>query len=659
MNAVEEHLHKPAILAPAGNTESFLAAVAAGADAVYCGLKQFSARMEAKNFALEELIRLSRFAHDKGVGVYIALNSLLKTEDLKKAAILVAQLEKDVKPDALIIQDLSLIRIAGEAGYTGELHLSTLANVSFPSALKFVTEKMGVDRVVIPRELNIDEIKGMADACPTGLELEIFVHGALCYGVSGRCYWSSFLGGKSGLRGQCVQPCRRWYLQEDKKEKFFSCRDYSIDVLAKVLHKIPQIAAWKIEGRKKGPHYVYYTVQAYRILRDEADDPQSKKTALGLLERSLGRPGTHYFFLPQRPYNPIETGQQTGSGLLMGKLTLDGPNSVLRPNEALLTGDTLRVGYENESWHQVLKIRQAVPKRGRLVIKPEKGQRPVSGTPVFLIDRREPELRKILAEMDAATKAMVVKESSRVEVAVPFPVPLRKRTSSMEMRVYRTVSERSAKTPYGIWLSKEWIKRPVKISQQTGCWLPPVIWPDEEKEIGSLVGEMVKKGVRQFVLNMPWQMALFDQPEDLELWAGPFCNISNPIAVDALKKAGFKGVIVGPELSGAEYAKLPGKSSLPLGIVISGNWPLCISRIASPGLKENVRFESPKQEAAWTTRHDENIWVFPNWKLDLTVEKEVLVKAGYRLLIHLEEPVSRDIALKNRPGKWNWDHGLG
>ena len=159
------------------------------------------------------------------------LNSLLKPAELDLAGRLVEQLGRWVKPDALIIQDLALVELARQTGYTGELHLSTLANVSFPAALKLVRKKLGIDRIVLPRELSIDEIKTMASACPQGLDLEVFVHGALCYGVSGRCYWSSYLGGKSGLRGRCVQPCRRLYTQDGQNGRFFSCQDLSLDVL--------------------------------------------------------------------------------------------------------------------------------------------------------------------------------------------------------------------------------------------------------------------------------------------------------------------------------------------------------------------------------------------------------------------------------------------
>jgi len=168
----------PEILAPAGNRASFLAALAAGADAVYCGMKHFSARRMAKNFSLEEFASLTRLAHDMGIKVYVAFNSLLKPDDLNRAARLAEALGRWVKPDALIISDLSFVQLVRQTGFSGELHLSTLANASFPAALNLIRGKLGIDRVVVPRELSIDEVKTLAGACPDGLGLEVFIHGA-------------------------------------------------------------------------------------------------------------------------------------------------------------------------------------------------------------------------------------------------------------------------------------------------------------------------------------------------------------------------------------------------------------------------------------------------------------------------------------------------
>ena len=196
-----------------------------------------------------------------------------------------------MKPHGLIIQDPGVLALARQAGYEGGLFLSTLANLTHPASL-LAAKELGADRVILPRELSIDEVKQISAACPEGLDLEMFIHGALCWCVSGRCYWSSYMGGKSGLRGRCVQPCRRVYKQRNHSGRFFSCLDLSLDVLAKTITDIPHLSCWKIEGRKKGPHYVYHVVTAYKMLRDNPDDPQARKDAEKILEMALGRPST-------------------------------------------------------------------------------------------------------------------------------------------------------------------------------------------------------------------------------------------------------------------------------------------------------------------------------------------------------------------------------
>ncbi|MBW2014079.1 MAG: U32 family peptidase [Deltaproteobacteria bacterium] len=649
----------PAILAPAGNKASFLAALAAGADEIYCGLKQFSARMEVKNFSLQELSALTRLAHDKGTKVHVAINSLLKTDELDKAGKILKELHRWVKPDALIIQDLSLLQLARQTGFSGKLHLSTLSNVSFASALKLVKSKLRVHRIVLPRELNIDEIKAMASDCPKGLDLELFVHGALCYGVSGRCYWSSYLGGKSGLRGRCVQPCRRVYTQKSKSKRFFSCRDLSLDVLVKVLLTIPRVRAWKIEGRKKGPHYVFYTVKAYRILRDHGSDPKMKKQALTLLSYALGRTGTHYNFLPQRPQNPVRIDTQTGSGLLVGKVKGTQQKPFLIPREELLSGDLLRIGYEDESWHGTQRVGKTVPKGGRFFLKNSSKTSPVKGAPVFLTDRREKSLEDMMSGLE---KELNKKPVFKIPPAM-FTVRLLKKSKSKstvsDLHVFRKPEKTKFRGLTGLWLQSQAKNKMLKSpGHSLWWWLPPVIWPEDEKNFKGLVGRVLKKGARNFVLNAPWQLAFFSMPKKLNLWAGPFCNITNPLAIKTLASLGVKGAIVSPELGRKDYRILPKHSSLPLGIVISGNWPLCISRIISERLDAQKPMISPKGEESWVQKFESDYWVYPNWKLDISAKKNQLEKAGYRLFVHLVEPIPKEVTLKKRPGLWNWDLDL-
>jgi len=653
---------KPEILAPAGNRASFLSAIAAGADAVYCGLKQFSARMAAPNFTFEELAALTRLAHTRGIKVYIAFNTLVKPGELDQAEVFMRRLDQEVNPDAFIVQDLCLLALARKTGFKKELHLSTLANVSFPAALNLVKQKLSTDRVVLPRELNIDEIKMMAEACPEGLGLEVFIHGALCYGVSGRCYWSSYFGGKSGLRGRCVQPCRRRYRAADGDERYFSCQDLSLDVLVKVLLSIPQIRTWKIEGRKKGPHYVYYTVTAYKMLRDEGRDPKKKRAALGLLDMALGRVSTHYGFLPQRPQNPVNISAQTGSGLLLGHVRGSKQQPYLIPREALLKGDALRIGYEDDAWHAVKRMKQFVPARGRYNLKAFSRDRRIKGAPVFLVDRQEDHLRDMILQLE---KELVLGEPlTRHREPIMKPLdkvhrPVKPKAPTVDMHVDRKSLSKSNSGETGFWLSPESAAACQKnLVKKIWWWLPPVVWPAQANALHELVTLVERLGAKRFVLNMPWQSALFENSNRLTFWAGPFCNISNGFAVESLSRLGFSGAIVSPELGEKDYLDLPGQSILPLGIILSANWPLCISRTLSEQLKEGASFTSPKSETSWAAKYGEDFWLFPNWKVDIRKKRELLATAGYHMFVHMSEPVPKRVSIKQRPGLWNWKVGL-
>jgi len=659
MNQHNVEILRPEILAPAGNRASFLAAIAAEADAVYCGLKVFSARMQAKNFAMEEFAALVNLAHEQGVKVFVTINALLKSDDLLRAGQMLDQLQRLVKPDAVIVQDLAMVQLVKQTGFSGEIHLSTLANAGFSAALQVIRQKIGVDRVVLPRELNIDEVKQLAAVCPAGLGLEVFVHGALCYAVSGRCYWSSYLGGKSGLRGRCVQPCRRQYSQGNQKNRYFSCQDYSADVLTKVLMSISRIVTWKIEGRKKGPHYVYYTVSAYRMLRDHGQDAKMKKNALALLDRALGRPTTHYNFLPQRPQNPINLGNQTGSGLLVGSIKGSGKKPYFIAREKLLAGDVLRLGYEDEAGHSIKRIGRSVPKGGRLDVGSSATKAPAKGGPVFLTDRRE----KALADMISSLEKQLgrITEARKLESAFKLKLPSgsQQKGRVVDLSVYRKPAGSIPRDGIGIWLSEQSVKTiAARMKAPVWWWLPPVVWPENENDIIARVQMAIKKGARHFVLNAPWQVAFFNKQKGLHLWAGPFCNLANPMAIAMAQSLGLSGVIVSPELGREDYLQLPRHSPLPLGIVIAGSWPLCVARPLSEAVKPYQAFSSPRQEQAWVAKYDTDHWVFPNWKIDLKSQKKLLEKAGYLMFIDLVEPIPKTVKLKNRKGLWNWDISL-
>ena len=185
-----------------------------------------------------------------------------------------------------------------------------------------------------------------------------------------------------------------------------------------------------------------------------------------------------------------------------------------------------------------------------------------------------------------------------------------------------------------------------------------MIWPENEKEFTEIIDLLQNTGARHFVLNAPWQHALFKDVKKIILWAGPFCNIANASAIRILVSMGFKGAIVTPELGQKDYLMLPGQSPLPLGVILYGSWPLCVSRVLSDRLETGMLFTSPKGEAAWATKIESDYWVYPNWRLDLNAHRKTLEKQGYRLFVNLMEPIPKNVSLKKRPGLWNWEVGL-
>ena len=645
-------INNPKILAPAGDKNSFLAAIAAGADAIYCGLKIFSARMEAQNFSIEELTNLAKLAKSRHIDVYIAFNSIIKESEQEKVFKILSKLCRFVDFDALIVQDLAMLNLAKRAGFKKEFHLSTLGNCTFPSALK-TSKQLGFKRVVLPREFTIDEMKNMARNAPEDIELEVFIHGALCYSISGRCYWSSWFGGKSSLRGRCVQPCRRMYSQKDHKKRHFSCMDFSADVLVKVLKQIPQITTWKIEGRKKGPHYVYYTVKAYKLLRD---DPKKKKEALLYLDYAMGREFTHYNLLSQRIRNPLDHSSETGSGLFAGRIKNPAaPYFITR--EELFPSDLLRIGFEDDQFHTIQRVTRAVPKKGKFYLGKHSKFKIKKGTSVYIIDRRGQELATVIKALDdelaGMEKALIRPVENKYKVS-SFRKAIKSNNKIKELTLLRgKLRQKYTISETGVWISSQGYSAPP--SARNWLWLDPVLFPDEEKICSEYIAKAIKKGAKNFVLNAFWQISLFKNPTQLNIWAGPFCNITNSMTVNLLKPYGFSGAIVSPELDQETFCSLPKTCDLPLGIVIYGNWPLGVSRIISKDLKTNQAFTSPKGETAWISKHNKNYFIFPNWYLDITSKKETLQTAGFSLFITIHETIPRGIKIKNRPGLWNWN----
>ncbi|MBQ5566053.1 MAG: U32 family peptidase, partial [Clostridia bacterium] len=251
------------ILAPSGSYESLEAAVRQGADAVYIGSLQFSARAYAANFDSEQLKKAVRYCRLHGVKIHMAINTLISDSEMS-AALNTAKEAYELGVDAFIIQDLGLAALIKKSCPEIALHASTQMGVHTPGAAKLLYS-LGFERVVLAREMNRDEIKEVADSCP--IETEVFVHGALCMCMSGQCYLSAMIGGRSGNRGRCAQPCRLPFKVPNGTGHDLSLKDNCIiDELSKLSEM--GVTSAKIEGRMKRPEYVGAAAAACRHSAD-------------------------------------------------------------------------------------------------------------------------------------------------------------------------------------------------------------------------------------------------------------------------------------------------------------------------------------------------------------------------------------------------------
>ncbi len=292
---------------PAGTIKEAIAAFRAGADDVYFGMKDFSARKGAGNFSEEDLSRIRRYSIENGKKIYITINTLIDDSDFPRLYETLKMIDQ-YGCDGIIVQDLGVARIIRKDFPTLPLHGSTQLAVHTVSGVKALQE-LGFERVVLSRELNLDEIKAIRKACPD-VELKVFIHGALCYGFSGLCMASHCITGRSANEGSCAQICRSWFRDEETGKRYypFSLEDLDAGNLVRELMDIG-IDSLKVEGRLKGPEYVDAVTRYYRAIIDGHDSAPYHHAVSVSFQRKAG-PG---FLLPLNPgHNKITTGPYPG-----------------------------------------------------------------------------------------------------------------------------------------------------------------------------------------------------------------------------------------------------------------------------------------------------------------------------------------------------------
>ena len=329
-------MKKPELLAPAGNALAAMAAYDAGADAVYAGLPKFNARERGENFSPDDMAKIIEHFHRGGRKVYVTMNTIVKQSELSEVAEYLALLD-EMHPDALIVQDLGVLRMVREFFPHLDIHASTQMGFHNSAGLQLAKE-LGVKRVILERQITLDELQTLSSC---GMELEVFAHGALCCSLSGQCLFSSWLGGASGNRGRCKQPCRRRYFSKNGNGFFFSPRDLCmIDRLDEL--QAAGVASLKIEGRLRQPDYVTNAVSAYRMMLDAAPEADKSKLlgeARNLLSRTCGRKWSAGFYDP-KPAEPLIGHESIGAaGMRLGTVEELSPGGF-----AFVTGKKLHVG---------------------------------------------------------------------------------------------------------------------------------------------------------------------------------------------------------------------------------------------------------------------------------------------------------------------------
>ncbi|MEN6441381.1 MAG: peptidase U32 family protein [Syntrophobacter sp.] len=657
--------NKPELLAPAGNIESFFAAVNNGADAVYLGLKKFSARATAPNFTLDELATIVPFAHARGVRIFVALNSLIAASEIPEVLDSLHALSK-IGPDALIVQDAAVFYLAKRYFPNLRLHASTLTAVHNSAGVNALA-RMGADRIVLARELSLSEIKSICDT--TKAELEIFIHGALCYSYSGLCLTSSYRGGRSGLRGECVQPCRLKFRQGKKEGFFLSCNDLcALPMIPRL--KALRIAGFKIEGRMKPAAYIGLVVKAYRSVIDAApgEEDQAIASAREMLSQAPSRQLTLGHLGEGTPSSVLTPHRSGSSGIWAGTVkSIRGDRILVDLRHGIEKGDRFRPesssGREEEAFtanalfsadgaqissgaagSQILLAGPKSISAGDRLFKIGSVSEPPASvwrkireevTAPARYKTRFPAVDKVLDDLRQSA-AGGQREREKLILKVGSIDDLVKGVQSSATYVFisgtRGNLERMAKQRFsGVQMKK------------IGISLPPLL--SEEKDVGyyrPAVNWFLGKGLRVFEINNWGHFDFFRGVEDVQLFAGSRLNIRNEAALSAVSELGCNLSTLSLEVTKNELDIL-GRS--PFGartIVTLLAWPpLFISRLI-PELAEDKPFVTPRGDVYQLKKQAGKALIFADRPIAWFEELPFLRSAGFRsFLIDVSEGPGR------------------
>lgn len=577
------------LLAPAGNIECLKAAVYAGADAIYFAGKLFGARSYADNFSDDELKEAVDFCHLHKVKAYITVNTLVSDREIPGAMEYLKML-CEIGVDAVIVQDFGLCSLIKVNFPQLPIHGSTQMTVHNAGGV-LALEKMGIEQVVLSRELSLDEIRNIK--ARTNARLEVFAHGALCMCYSGQCLMSSVLGGRSGNRGKCAQPCRLEYKINDNPQKAFymSLKDLSSIKHINELKEIG-VSSLKIEGRMKGASYVATVVGIYRKYLDTGEIPSKEDIEKldriffrggqtdGYLTGKIGR-DMFCFHKPDNPYekqdnNSIENASEEkkiklsvsaefNEGERPWVIVSDGEISVLKQGNDVLSKGENKIA-DTES------VKEKLNKTGGTPFVFENISVKIGGEPFVPVSLINELRRSALAEYE---KAFLDRTRRNAEYNIPQVDEKEREVTTFSCRVNNVEQFKAALlydfecfyVPQEILLENcdEFSEYRDKIIIET-----PAILKDEEKS-ENVLDKLKERGFDKLAVNN----ICFADNADFSLFGGMRLNIFNSHTLNFLKEKGFEAAILSPELNLGAIRDL--RKPLKTEVMVYGHLPLMIT----------------------------------------------------------------------------------
>lgn len=587
-------MNKGEILAPAGSFESVLAAVRCGADCVYLGAKDFNARINADNFGYEELKKTIEYCHTAGVRVHITLNTLVSDDEIPEAVTLIKHVCQ-LGADMLILQDLGVASIVRQCAKEIEMHASTQMSVQTVSGVQLL-KALGFKEAVLPRELTKEEIINIRKH--TDIKLECFVHGALCMCVSGQCYLSSLIGGRSGNRGLCAQPCRLPFGAEKGTGHDLSLKDLSLVKSIKELSDIG-IDTFKIEGRMKRPEYVAAAVTTVKGARDDRIDEEAYRSLCAVFSRSGFTDG----------YYKNERGRDM-FGIRRKEDVTSATSKVFSSLQRLYDKEVPRIPadfvlsvYENE------KVSLSASAKGKTVFLeedyiPERALNKPStkeglserlskcGGTLFYADNVEIFLdeglivpasvinslrRKALEELENQLSSVKPKPFTECDLSVPSHKADGKLKFNVRIANIRQIPTNfyNVENLYIPLINAEKYVEKVKNSPvSVGVEVPRGIF-GMEKQVFALLLKAKECGINIAYCSTLDAVALAKKA-GMEIHTGFSMNVYNSLTVKELERLGVKSLTLSPETTLDKLSKIGG--SVKRGIIAYGRLPLMLTR---------------------------------------------------------------------------------